>query len=156
VVTLADITLPASFAIPKWFTAFEKIKDKLIEKLTDLKSGGIAVFDAVYFGRKSTPTNFPCVFIWPETIRPVPATIAMSKYFMPFTIRAVSKLPSLMGGFEDAVRRLGLVEHMLISDRSFEYLADNLEIGSITPDVPLPRVRERHEAELVVTFLRKV
>jgi len=138
-----------------WRTIFTNIIDRLKTDLTALKDSSNAnVFDAVYIGRKSRPTNFPCAVIFPGRIRLTPSTVAKSMYEMNVTVRVVSKLASSEDGLKDAISRIGYVEDMLKDDRTFHGYTDNLEVDIVESEVFRPMVRERHEAELNVRFIR--
>jgi len=139
-----------------WITPYLDIKNQLItdlEALTDEYDD--LVFDHVYFGRKASPEQFPCAIIWPMTLRTDPTTLRTSYYPMPFRIIVVSQEEAhIEEGFDDVIGRLGLVEKMLVDDRQFHGLTDNLEVDVVEPDVYRPRVRTRHEAALTVRFIR--
>ena len=138
-----------------WRTVYPTIISQLKNDLQQLKdSSNNNVFDAVYVGRKARPTDFPCAFIFPGRIRLTPSTTAKSVHEMNVTIRVVSKMPSGESGLQDVMNRLGYVKDMLESDRTFHGYADNLEVDVIESEVYRPMVRDRHEAELTVRFLR--
>jgi len=136
-----------------WVSTWKSIRDKLESKLKALTIDGTPAFQAVYIGRKSAPTVFPCAFIFPNRVRTRVAAAGSSQFEMPFEIRVVSKDPSIKGGADDAVTRLGAVEQMLISDRKFEGTVLNLEVDEIEPESIRPRVSERPEANLTVRFI---
>lgn len=135
-----------------WTDTFKQILSKLKSDLKSLKIDENAAFDAVYIGRKAAPTQFPCAFIFPRRVRERPATAGTSVYEIQFEIRVVSKAVGGEAGLTDALTRIGAVESMLIADRSYGGLVDNLEVDEIQPEIELPRVRERHESALRVTF----
>jgi len=138
-----------------WIKTYNTVRSTLKTKLTNLvDETGTKVFAAVYEGRKTKPSTFPCCFVWPGRVTTSPASIQQSDYLMSFIIRVVSKAAN--GGFDDALKRLGYVEKELVNDRTLGGTVDNLEIITIDPDVMLPRVRERHEAELTVELRKKI
>ncbi|RLE67000.1 MAG: hypothetical protein DRJ38_00070 [Thermoprotei archaeon] len=138
-----------------WREVFLDIIDQLKTDLQNLTDGnGNNVFAAVYVGRKSKPIHFPCAFIFPGRVRLTPSTVTKSTYEMNVTIRVVSKIAAGESGLKDVLTRLGYVEDMLKSDRTFHGYVDNLEVDTIETEVFRPMVRERHEAELTVRFIR--
>lgn len=138
-----------------WVTRYIEILDQLEADLGALQDGGVDVFKAVYVGRKAVPRTFPAVFIFPLSITGPAASVATSAFFMPFEIRVVAKMPTAREALVDVIERLGLVEQMLIADRQFHELTENLEVNPIEPESIRPRVRDRHEGSLIVTF-RKI
>ncbi len=139
-----------------WVGPYLEIKNQLITDLEALTDAvGDPVFDRVYFGRKTSPEIFPCAIIWPMTLRTDPTTLRSSYYPMPFQIIVVNQeTADIEAGFDDVIGRLGLAEKMLVDDRQFHGLTDNLEIDIIDPDIYKSRVRTRHEASLTVRFIR--
>jgi len=138
-----------------WRTVYPTIVSQLKTDLQQLKdSNNNNVFDAVYVGRKAKPVDFPCVFVFPGRIRLTPSTVSKSVHEMNVTIRVISKMPSGETGLQDVMDRLGYVKDMLEADRTFHGYADNLEVDVIDSEVFRPMVRDRHEAELTVRFLR--
>lgn len=138
-----------------WRTVYPAIISQLKTDLQQLKdNSNNNVFDAVYVGRKAKPVDFPCAFVFPGRIRLTPSTVSKSVHEMNVTIRVVSKMPSGETGLQDVMDRLGYVKDMLEADRTFHGYADNLEVDVIDSEVFRPMVRDRHEAELTVRFLR--
>ena len=138
-----------------WCEVYEDVIDTIKSKISQLTDDqGNALFDAVYVGRKAKPVDFPCAFVFPGRIRLTPSTVSKSVHEMNVTIRVVSKMPSGETGLQDVMDRLGYVKDMLEADRTFHGYADNLEVDVIDSEVFRPMVRDRHEAELTVRFLR--
>jgi len=143
-----------------WRQLYVAIIDEILSDLAILvDSDNDTLFDAVYFTRKAAPKDFPCVFLFPDTVREVARTPNKSTYEMSFIIHVVSKYAPSTEGLKDALDRLGYIETYLISDRKFTpgtgaSLVDNLEVDRILPEAFKPMVRTRHEAELYVRFIR--
>jgi len=139
-----------------WVEPYLNIKNQLITDLEELTDADDKlVFDKVYFGRKASPEIFPCAIIWPMVLRTDPTTLRSSYYPMPFQLTVVNQEQAgIELGFDDVIERLGLVEKMLVDDRQFHHLTENLEIDMVDPDIYKSRVRTRHEASLLVTFMR--
>ncbi|RLG45126.1 MAG: hypothetical protein DRN81_02680 [Thermoproteota archaeon] len=135
-------------------TYFEVI-EKLEEKLRSMENNdGSKTFDQVITGRKVAPTRYPAVLIYPDAIPMRAATTAYTERSMTFTIVVVGKKADIREGFEEVLRLVWRIGEMLEDDRSFEGLVDRLEIDYLTPEVERPRVIDRHEASLTVTFYK--
>ena len=137
-----------------WSEVYSGIVEGLKSKLEALSVNGTKVFSAVYVGRKHMPEQFPCAYILPVTVRGTPASPQQTKYEMTFDIHVISRHPGSEEGFTDVVEKLGNIERMLVGDRSFGGLVENLEVDRIDLEVERPTVRERHEGRLRVRFER--
>jgi len=115
---------------------------------------GNKLFDQVITGRKEAPTKYPSVVIQPEPIEMAAATTAYTERAMTFTIVVVGKKANIREGFEEVVRLAWKIGEMLEQDRSFENTVDRLEVTQLIPEVERPRVVDRHEASLTVTFYK--
>jgi hypothetical protein len=135
-----------------WESTFTGLQDRLITQLKALKdTEGTVLFKEVYFGSKAVPTTFPCAIVLADVMPSRVASTSTSWIQFPFVVVCVAKDPGKTG-YTDAVHRLFLVNEMLIADRSFGELCSNLEVDAITPDYQKPRVRDRHESRLRVTY----
>ena len=132
------------------------VLEKLETKLTEMVDGGQPKFDQVITGRKEAPTKYPAAVIYPDPIPMRPATTQYTERAMVFTITIVGKKAEIREGFEEVVRLAWDVGQMLENDRSFEDTVDRLEVTLLTPEVERPRVLERHEASLTITFYKIV
>lgn len=140
-----------------WPTIWLGIKDKLQEDIAAIvDSRGDAVFRAVYFGKKAQPQEFPCVIIRPEIIRTRVTTVRSSQYPMIFDIRVIAKSEDPDEGVVEAVTLLGYITKLCEDDRQWGGWTDTVEPYSIVPEVERRAVRTRHEASVVVTFMRYV
>jgi len=137
--------------VDTYFQVLSKLEKKL-EEMTDEQ--GNKLFDQVITGRKEAPTKYPSVVIQPEPIEMSAATTAYTERAMTFTIVVVGKKANIREGFEEVVRLAWKIGEMLEQDRSFEDTVDRLEVTQLIPEVERPRVVDRHEASLIVTFYK--
>lgn len=129
-----------------------EVLEKLETDIQALQYQGSTAFDEVITGRKKAPRQYPSCMIEPEIIPMDPSTVNLTERQMVFTIRVVGKKADVREGFEEALELLQLVHEMLENDRSFGDTVDRLEVYQWEPEVDKPRVLERHECTLRVTF----
>ena len=140
-----------------WVDMYLAIKNRLKSKLEALlDDDGDPVFKAVYFGKKSSPKEFPACIFWGVTERPTVTTLKSSRYPMRFRVAAIAQDQSPEGGHDEAVKKMGYVGKMIEDDRQFGDLADTSEIDEIDPDVERRRITTRHEAAYILRFERWV
>lgn len=119
-----------------------------------LKSVLSSEFEHVYVGRQVAPTAFPCVYILPQEVRMQPASAKSTMYEMVVRLRTISREVVSEEAVKTSTDLIGKIESMLIVDRSFGGLVDNLEVDRIAFAVERPISRDRQETELVVRFIR--
>lgn len=136
-----------------WGQLFQQLIEQLRERLTGLTSDGEKVFQAVYVGRLQAPSAFPCVYILPQRVRQTPATVRMSTYEMNINIRVITREVGSAEAVSTSTKLVGLIESMLIADRTFGGLIHNLEVDDIVYNVERPIQRDRQETELRVRFI---
>ena len=137
--------------IDTYFQVLSKLEQKL-SSMTDDQNNKL--FDQVITGRKEAPTRYPSVVIQPEPIEMSAATTSYTERAMTFTIVVVGQKADVREGFEEVVRLAWRIGNLLEQDRSFENTVDRLEVIQLIPEVTRPRVVDRHEASLVVTFYK--
>lgn len=135
-----------------WSDVYRQIVERLKSQLLTLQNGGQKVFEAVYVGSKYAPLTYPVAYILPVTVRCTPASPNRTKFDMTLDVHVISREPSTEAGIMDVAERLGKVESMLVSDRSFGSLVENLEVERIDLAVERPTTRDRHEGRLRVRF----
>ncbi len=95
--------------------------------------------------------------IFANPIRPIPTTVASSRFPFIFEVHAIALSQDNLEGFDEANNLLGLITKLFEDDnRQFDYLVDTSEIDRIIPEVDRPRVRTRHEAAVIIRFMKWV
>lgn len=130
-----------------WSDLFKQIVERLKSVLS-------TEFDNVYIGRQVAPTAFPCVYILPQEVRMQPASVRSTLYEMIVRLRVITREVVSEEAVKTGVDLIGKIENMLIADRGFGGLVDNLEVDRIEFAVERPISRERQETELVVRFIK--
>lgn len=140
-----------------WPEVWLAIKGKLMEDIADIVDDrGDEVFEAVYFGKKTQPKEFPCAIIRPEDIRTRVTTVRSSQYPMVFDIRVISKDEDPEDGVIEVVNLLGEITKLFEDDRQWATYTDTVEPFRIIPEVERRAVRTRHEGAVIVTFIRYI
>ena len=130
-----------------WSDLYKSIVDRLKQQLS-------AQFANVYVGRLQPPSAFPCVYVLPQEVRETPTSPKTSMYEMIFRIRVITREVVSESAIKESTDLIGAVENMLISDRGFGGLVDNLEVDRIVYYVESPLSRDRQETDLIVRFVK--